>query len=86
MLRSDRLGVRNPFTAMISLENDQNSAKSETLKPFFLLFFHSYVNEPSSKRIALKVYGLKDRKLYHFKDASVWISAQKFYRLGQWWY
>ena len=45
----------NPFTAMMSLENDPKSAKCETPKPFL---FSWHVNRFSSKCTALKVHVL----------------------------
>ena len=69
---------------MMSLENEQQSAKFETLNDLSLLysFLHWHAKEFLSKCIALKV-AVTGPENIQFAGASVHLSAGKFYRLGQ---
>ena len=64
---------------MISLENDQWKCKA-----LLSSFSHWHVKGFSSKCIALKVDAIGLENIL-FVGGSVHLSAQKFYRLGQWW-
>ena len=58
------------------------SAKFETLNCFCLLFLHCHVKGFSLNHIALKVDVIGPENIL-FAGASMHLSAQKFYRLGQ---
>ena len=68
---------------MMSLKNNQKSAKSETLK--LLVFFFALAGE----RIFIKLHSIEIRLyragvyIYTCAGESVHLSAGKFYRLGQ---
>ena len=66
------------------------SAKFETLKLFLSSLSHWHVKGFSSKRIILKVEAIGPENIdaigpenILFAGASVYLSARKFYRLGQ---
>ena len=67
------LFIVNPFTAVISIENANKSAKFESFK---------HVKGFASKRIALKLDVIGPENIL-FAGASVHLSARKLYVLGQ---
>ena len=73
----------NPFTVMMSLQKDQFKYEIWNPSAFLCSFSHWHVKRSSLKRIALKVDVIGQENLL-FAGVSVHLSAQKFYRLGQW--
>ena len=73
-----------PSLPWCHLKTTNQSVKSETLKPFLVSFSRWHVKGLSSKCTALKVDVLQGRKIHVFWGVCVYLSAWKFYRLGQW--
>ena len=80
----------NPFTAMISFENDpQKCAQFEILKPFFFFFFFLFfLFALPFERIFTKTHSVESRCVIGpenilFAGVCAHFSARKFYRLGQ---
>ena len=70
-----------PSLPRCHLKTTNESAKSETLKPF-VYFSHRHEKRFSSKRVALTVDVIGPENL-RFVGAPVHLSARKLYRLGQ---